>query len=317
MLLGPQSTTSDVTRGLDLSGRVVVVTGGSGGLGFATARALAGAGAAIVSLDKNAGRGERSAAGLRSSNPAADVESLVVDLTDHDALRAVAADLVARRPRIDVLINNAGAVFGTRTLTPAGWEATLATNFLGHFVLTAALSPALHPAARIVNLGSGAHRRSGIVWDDPHFTRRPYVPRDAYAQSKTAVALFTLGLADRLGDRGVHAFTVRPGVVATGLYEDLSDEQQAAFSRRVAGGGTGMSVEQAAATTVWAATAPELDHSGGAYLTGCAVVGTPRRPSRDDGHAPWIFDHAQADRLWLWAEQTAGISAAAKAGELT
>lgn len=305
MTFGPQSTTSDVTRGLDLSGRCVVVTGGSGGLGFQTARALAAAGADVVLIDKDADRGARSVEQLRSAGFAA--TSLVVDLTDHAAVRAAAAELIARRPRIDVLINNAGAVFGSRTLTSFGWEATLATNFLGHFVLTSALAPALSATARIVNVGSGAHRRSGIVWDDPHFAHRPYLPRDAYAQSKTAVALCTLGLEQRLGESGVHAYTVRPGVVATGLYTDLTNEQQAAFSSRVASRDAGMSVERAAATTVWAATAPELGRFGGAYLSACAVVGTPSAPSTD-GHAPWIFDRDQADRLWRLAEQAVGES---------
>jgi NAD(P)-dependent dehydrogenase (short-subunit alcohol dehydrogenase family) len=302
MTFGPQPTTSDVLRGVDLSGRTIVLTGGSGGLGFETARSLVSAGAAVVLLDKDATRGERSVQRLREIS--ANVEYLVLDLTDHDGIRATAARLVTALPRIDVLINNAGAVFGERTVTAFGWEATLATNFLGHFLLTTCLAPALRAAkGRVVNLGSGAHRRSGIVWDDPHFARRPYVPREAYAQSKTAVALGTLGFEDRLGG-GVHAYTVRPGVVATGLYADLTDEQQAAFSSRVAGGGTGMSVEQAAATTVWAATSPDLADAGGGYLASCAVAGTPDAPSADGAHAPRIFDRTEADRLWQLAEHT-------------
>lgn len=304
MTFGPQSATSDVTRGLELSGSTVVVTGGSGGLGFEAARSLVAAGAAVVLLDKDAARSDASVRRLRAQRSGADVTSRIVDLTDHDGIRATAAALLAERPAIDVLINNAGAVFGSRTVTAFGWEATLATNFLGHFVLTDALRPALR--GRVVNLGSGAHRRSPIAWDDPHFAHRTYVPRDAYAQSKSAVALFTLGLEDRLADTGVHAYTVRPGVVATGLYGDLTDEQQAAFSSRVAGGGSGMTVEQAAATTVWAATAPELADAGGGYLAGCMVAGTPSAPSADGAHAPWIFDRNEADRLWRFAERAVG-----------
>ncbi|HEX3590304.1 MAG TPA: SDR family NAD(P)-dependent oxidoreductase [Pseudonocardiaceae bacterium] len=303
MTFGPQSTTSDVTRGLDLTGSTVVVTGGSGGLGFETARSLVGAGAAVVLLDKDAARGEASTRRLRDEQPGADVTSHIVDLTDHHGIRGTAAALLAQRPSIDVLINNAGAVFGTRTLTSFGWEATLATNFLGHFVLTGQLLPAVR--GRVVNLGSGAHRGSPIIWDDPHFAHRRYTPRDAYAQSKSAVALFTYGLEERLAGTGVHVYTVRPGVVATGLYGDLSEAQQAAFSSRVAGGAAGMSVEQAAATTVWAATAREPG-DGGAYLAACAVVGTPSAPSADGGHAPWIFDRSEADRLWHLAERTVG-----------
>jgi NAD(P)-dependent dehydrogenase (short-subunit alcohol dehydrogenase family) len=300
MTFGPQPTTSDVLRGVDLSGRIVVLTGGSGGLGFETARSLVTAGAAVVLLDKDAARGERSVRRLRAIS--ANAEYLVLDLTDHDGIRATAAELVATLPRIDVLINNAGAVFGEHRLTGFGWEATLATNFLGHWVLTTCLVPALRAAtaARIVNLGSGAHRRSPMVWDDPHFAHRPYQPRDAYAQSKTAVALCTLGFQNRLG---VHAYTVRPGVTATGLYGDLTDEQQTAFSSRVATGDTGMAVDQAAATTVWAATSPDLGDAGGGYLASCAVAGTPEAPSTDGAHAPWIFDRAEADRLWQLAEQ--------------
>lgn len=306
MTFGPQPTTSDVLRGVDLSGRTVVLTGGSGGLGFETARSLGTAGAVVVLLDKDAARGARSVRRLREVGATA--EYLGLDLTDHDGIRATSAELVVTCPGIDVLINNAGAVFGERRLTGVGWEATLATNFLGHFLLTRCLAPALTAAgsARIVNLGSGAHRRSPVVWDDPHFARRPYVPREAYAQSKTAVALFTLGLEDRLGESGVHAYTVRPGVTATGLYGDLTDEQQTAFSSRVATGDTGMSVERAAATTVWAATSPDLGAAGGGYLASCAVAGTPTNPSTDGAHAPWIFDRGEADRLWRLAEQAVG-----------
>jgi NAD(P)-dependent dehydrogenase (short-subunit alcohol dehydrogenase family) len=305
MKLGPQSSTTDVLQGVDLSGRTVVITGGSGGLGFATAHGLAAAGAAVVLLDKAADRGVESVRRLRADRPAADVEARVVDLTDPVGLRAVAADLLAARPRIDVLINNAGAVFGRRTLTPFGWEATLATNFLGHFLLTGLLRPALPAEGRVVNVGSGAHRRAELNWGDPHFAHRPYVPRDAYAQSKTAVALFTHGLHTRFGPAGPRAFTVRPGVVATGLYGDLTPGQQSEFSHRVAGGGAGLTPPVAAATTVWAATAAELDSAGGGYLAGCAVVGTAAAPDADGGHAPWIFDTNRSDRLWRWAQDTA------------
>jgi NAD(P)-dependent dehydrogenase (short-subunit alcohol dehydrogenase family) len=303
---GPSTTTEEVLADVDLSGRTVLVTGGSGGLGFETSRSLAAAGASVILADLSPDRGAAACERIRAADPRARVTARAVDLADPSSVRSLADALRDDRTVIDLLVNNAGIVNGELRYAPTGWEATLAVNFLGHFLLTGLLMPCLlaasGPGRRIVNLSSGAHRHSPVHWDDPHFLYRPYTPRDAYAQSKTADALFTRGLQDHLGGTGIEAYTVRPAVSATGIYQDLSADQRAVFSSRVRGGRAGEPAEVGAATTVWACVAAELAGQGGAYLAACSVVGTPSAPSADGGHADWIFDAGQAQRLWRMAE---------------
>ena len=307
---GSSTTTTDVLAGADLRGRTALVTGGSGGLGLETSRSLAAAGASVILADVNPDRGAAARDRIRARQPGAVVAAHGVDLADLDGVRSFASALRADRTVIDLLVNNAGVVNGELRYAPGGWESTLAVNFLGHFLLTGLLMPCLLAARatgpRIVNLSSGAHRHSPVHWDDPHFRRRPYTPRDAYAQSKTANALFTLGLERHLGGTGVEAYTVRPAVTATGIYGDLTAGQQAAFSSRVRGGRSGEPPEVGAATSVWACVAAELTGQSGAYLAACSVAGTPAAPSTSGGHAEWIFDPEEAERLWRMAESAVG-----------
>jgi NAD(P)-dependent dehydrogenase (short-subunit alcohol dehydrogenase family) len=306
------TTTAEVLAGVDLSGRTVLVTGGSGGLGFETSRSLAAAGASVILADLSPDRGVAACERIRAAYPGAQVAARAVDLADPGSVRSLADALRDGGIVLDLLVNNAGAVNGELRYAPSGWEATLAVNFLGHFLLTGLVMPCLLAGSgagqRIVNLSSGAHRHSPLHFDDPHFRSRPYTPRDGYAQSKTANALFTRGLQDHLGGTGIEAYTVRPAVSVTGIYHDLSADQQAAFSSRVRGGRAGEPPEVGAATTVWACVAVELAGQGGAYLAACSVVGTPATPSADGGHADWIFDADQAQRLWRMAEDATGTS---------
>ena len=176
--------------------------------------------------------------------------------------------------------------------TADGFEMQFGTNHLGHFLLTCLLVPALLAGApsRVVNLSSGGHMGSDIVWDDPNFERRDYDKFAAYGQSKTANILFTVELDRRLGDRGVHAYAVHPGMIATelGRYMTTRRHGRAAGARqasaRRAGCRRARRVEQGAATTVWAATAPELDGQGGTYLADCRG----HRPARALGARPRV-----------------------------
>jgi NAD(P)-dependent dehydrogenase (short-subunit alcohol dehydrogenase family) len=301
---GPaSSTTSDVLAGVDLSGRTFVITGAAGGLGFEAARALGAAGARIVIADRRRDRADEAARRLGG-----DAEARQVDLSISASVRTLAEDLLRDGDRIDGLVNNAGVVRATLERTDSGAESTLATNFIGHFLLTGLLLPRLrqHPGARIVNLSSGAHRDSAVDFDDPHYRHRPYDPRTAYAQSKSATALFTLGLAKRLRGSGVEAFTVRPAKADTGIFAALSDTERARFSTRVNAKQAGEPLEVAAATTVWACVAPELAGHSGAYLSAGTIAGEPGQPGEPGAHADWIFDPVQADRLWALAEFEVG-----------
>jgi NAD(P)-dependent dehydrogenase (short-subunit alcohol dehydrogenase family) len=298
-------TTTGVVAGVDLSGRLIVITGGAGGLGLETARALVSAGADVLIADRREDRLDAARRQLRAGPGR--VEAFELDLASATSVRAFAAEL--RPGPLDVLVNNAGIVSGELHRDADGRELTIAVNFLGHFLLTGLLMPRLlghADRARVINLSSGAHRDSPIRFDDVHYRRRAYDPREAYAQSKSATALFSLALTRRVAALGVDAFTVRPAKADTGIFAALTDTARARFSSRVNAGQSGAPLEVAAATTVWAAVAPELSGRSGAYLSGGAVAGEPGAAPGSGDYADWIFDPAAADRLWSLAEDEVG-----------
>jgi NAD(P)-dependent dehydrogenase (short-subunit alcohol dehydrogenase family) len=279
MAYGAETTADEVLDGVDLTGTVAVVTGASSGIGAETARALAAAGATVVAATRDAG----------------------LDLASLAAVEAFARSVVDAHDRIGLLINNAGVMAAPFGRTADGFEQQFGINHLGHFLLTALLAPALVAGApaRVVNLSSGGHRMSDIGWDDPNYETRPYDKWQAYGQSKTANILFTVGLERRLGPVGVHSYAVHPGMIATNLGRHLDRSDYQALkdrAKRSPGGGLPgyKSIPAGAATTVYAATAPELEGRGGSYLADCAVT---------DDHAPWALDPASADRLWALSER--------------
>ncbi len=304
-----ETTTDDVLEGVRLDGRIAVVTGASTGLGIETARALAAAGAHVVLAVRSDEKGEASAARIRESVPDASLEHAVVDLASLESVRRFGAEVSGRHPAIHLLINNAGVMYTPEERTVDGFELQFGTNHLGHFLLTALLLPSLLAGApsRIVNLSSNGHRSAGIDWDDPNYERRPYDKFSAYGQSKTANVLFTRELERRYGDRGVHAYAVHPGVIATDLGRYMTREDLKALRARIAEAAastppSGSSLEyktvpQGAATSVWAAVAPELEGQGGAYLADCRI---------SDEDAPWTRDTADAARLWTLSEELVG-----------
>jgi NAD(P)-dependent dehydrogenase (short-subunit alcohol dehydrogenase family) len=299
---GFASTTDEVTADRDLTGTVALVTGASSGLGQETARALAAAGARVILAGRNDEKLAAVAKVISERSPAATVEICHLDLTSLAQVRQFAGDFLAANDRLDLLINNAGVMFTPFEHTEDGFELQFGTNHLGHFVLTCLLAPALlrHPPSRIVNLSSGGHLASDIIWEDPNFERRAYDPFLAYGQSKTANILFTVELERRLSGRGVHAYAVHPGLVATELARYMTSEVRSQLMEKARqGGGMPMrkSLEQGAATSVWAATAPGLEAVGGAYLADCQV---------SDHHAAWALNPDAAARLWALSEKLVG-----------
>lgn len=299
-----ETTTDEVLEGVDLGGRVAVVTGASTGLGLETARALASAGAHVVLAGRDPSRIASAAATIREREPGAQLEAGALDLASLVSVRAFADWFAGSHDRLHLLINNAGVMYTPLERTAEGFEMQFGTNHVGHFLLTCLLVPQLlaDPPSRVVNLSSGGHMGSDIVWDDVNFERRDYDKFAAYGQSKTANILFSVELDRRLGDRGVHAYAVHPGMIATELGRHMTkDDFQALMDRAKSSPSGGMpaykSVEQGAATSVWAATAPELDDQGGAYLADAEVT---------DQHAPWARDPESARRLWALSEQLVG-----------
>jgi NAD(P)-dependent dehydrogenase (short-subunit alcohol dehydrogenase family) len=298
------TTTDEVLEGVDLRGKIAVVTGASTGLGLETARALASVGAQVVLAGRDSARIDAAAATILEREPNAMLEQGALDLTSLASVRAFAEWYGDHHDRLHLLINNAGVMYTPFEHTADGFEMQFGTNHVGHFLLTGLLVPQLlaDPPSRVVNLSSGGHRGSDIVWDDINFERREYDKFAAYGQSKTANILFSVELDRRLGARGVHAYAVHPGMIATELGRYMSREDFQAMADRAKSAPSGglpprKTVEQGAATSVWAATAPELDGQGGTYLADTEVTGD---------HAPWARDAESAERLWALSEQMVG-----------
>ncbi|RKN09574.1 SDR family NAD(P)-dependent oxidoreductase [Streptomyces radicis] len=306
---GARSTADDVLRGIDLTGRLALVTGGYSGIGLETTRALVRAGARVVVPARRRALAEEVLADL-----ADEVEIDELDLADLDGVRDFAARFLATGRSIDILIANAGIMACPETRVGPGWEAQFATNHLGHHALVNLLWPALATGggARVVAVSSGGHAHSGIRWDDPHF-ERGYDKWEAYGQAKTANILFATHL-DALGrDFGVRAFSLHPGGILTPLQRHLPREEMVGYGWIDAEGNplnpSFKTPEQGAATQVWAATSPQLDGLGGVYCEDCDIA----RPT--DPSDPWtgVHEHAtgaeRAARLWALSAELTGVDA--------
>ena len=187
--------------------------------------------------------------------------------------------------------------------TAQGLELQFASNHLGHFLLITLLAPKLADGARIVVLSSSAHQVSPVVFDDIQFERRPYEKWQAYGQSKTANALFAVGLGPRLRQRGIEAFSVHPGMIQTDLSRHQSaEDRERAKALRDSGKLHYKSVAAGAATSVYAATAPELAGRSGAYLVDCGIARVSADARDFNVVRPYALDPALAERLWSVSE---------------
>ncbi len=307
---GRDTTTSEVLDGVDLSGRLAVVTGASGGLGAHTASALAERGARVILASRDGAKTESVAASIRAAAGPDAATAMVLDLTSQASIRDFAQRFLSDHDRLDLLINNAGIMACPLGRSPEGWELQFATNHMGHFLLTMRLAPALLKAApaRVVCLSSAAHMFSPVVFDDVQFENRPYDKWSAYGQSKTANALFALELDRRLAPRGVHAYSVHPGMIMTELARSLTPEDIKGLMDDSGGRSAPAfkSVEAGAATSVFAATSPSLADWGGAYLEDCGVARPPGEVEGAIGVLPHAQDPEAAARLWALSERLLG-----------
>jgi NAD(P)-dependent dehydrogenase (short-subunit alcohol dehydrogenase family) len=279
----------------DMTGKTVVVTGATSGIGVETAVALAGAGARVVITGRDRARGEAAVEDIKRRSGSQMVELVVFDLGDLSSVRAGAAEILARCPRIDVLVNNAGIVLSDRRVTPDGLEATFAVNHLGPFLLTDLLLDRIEASApaRIVNVASTAHKgaRRGLDFDDLQ-SERTYRALQVYSKSKLANIQFTTELARRLAGTGVTANSLHPGTVATGYGRDGDTKGVFAFGLKVIKPFI-LSAERGARTSVFLASSPEVAGVTGAYFVRCKQA-TPTRVARST---------EAAARLWEMSEK--------------
>ncbi len=303
-------TADEVLAGVDLSGRTALVTGSYSGIGPATASALSRAGARVLAPAR---RPDEAREVLRD---VANVEVGEMDLSDQASVAAYAEGLLAEGTHVDIVVNNAGIMATPETRTAEGWELQFATNHLGHYALVNRLWPLLDGGARVVSVSSGGHQFSDIRWDDPWFGTG-YDKWHAYGQSKTANALFAVHL-DAVGrEHGVRAWSLHPGAILTPLGRHLRAEDLATVMVEDENGElvlpTFKTPEQGAATSVWAATSPDVEAFGGRYLEDVALAPSfsegDVRPSDAVGVKDYAQDPASAARLWTWSAELTGVDA--------
>ncbi|MCZ0990590.1 MULTISPECIES: SDR family NAD(P)-dependent oxidoreductase [Streptomyces] len=308
---GAESTADDVLQGIDLTGKLAIVTGGYSGLGLETTRALTKAGAEVVVPARRPDTAREALAGLHG------VEVDELDLGDLESVRAFAERFLASGRTVDLMINNAGIMACPETRVGPGWEAQFATNHLGHYALVNRLWPAIEPGgARVVSVSSRGHHFSGIRWDDVHW-RHGYDKWEAYGQAKTANVLFAVHL-DKLGkEHGVRAFSLHPGGIITPLQRHLPKEEMVERGwideqGNVLNPEGFKSPQQGAATQVWAATSPQLEGLGGVYLDDCEIAEPAPEGDERLGVKAWATDPEQAARLWALSAELTGVDAFAE-----
>lgn len=312
---GATTTADEVFDGMDLSGKLVVITGGASGLGQETARAMAAKSAQIVIPVRDTAKGEEAVAMIQNSVPDANIELMECDLGSMKSIRSFAGAFLAKHDQIDLLINNAGVMACPYSETSDGLEMQFGTNHIGHFLLTNLLMPAILKGAessgggRIVNLSSRGHHFDRVHFDDLNFETRDYDKWQSYGQAKTANILFSVGLEARLADKSVHAYAVHPGGIQTNLGRHLSEEDITALLKRMEDNGgesfAFKTVAAGAATTCFAATAPEVAGKGGIYLEDCHVAAVDDE-NPQDGVRSYAVDADNAEKLWAMSEEIVG-----------
>tara|TARA_B100000586_G_scaffold267526_1_gene242355 strand:- start:2520 stop:3524 length:1005 start_codon:yes stop_codon:yes gene_type:complete len=318
------TTTNEILEGVDLSGVKVLVTGASGGLGEETSRALAAAGASVIMAARDNIKNSEAKERILSSYSEAKLELHELNLASLQDVRSSAEEFLSKNESLDLLVNNAGIMCTPFGHTTDGFEQQFGVNHLGHYLFTGLLMPSLEKSgsSRVVCLSSGAHLICGVNLDDPMFERRDYDGWDSYGQSKSANALFAREFDRRYAEKGIHAFSVHPGMIFTELGRHMTEEDMASLMERRkaqisadedSNSSDNMmspkTVEAGAATTVWACVDDTLEAQGGHYLADCQL-GVPLA-SEDSSPgscsmASHILDDKAAEKLWELSEQLTG-----------
>ena len=314
---GATSTTDEVLEGVDLSGKRILVTGVSAGLGVETARVLAAHGAQVVGAARDLEKARRATQPVMAAAAAGGggLELVELDLASLSSVRACADALNAAGKRFDVIIANAGVMACPKSMTADGFETQFGTNHLGHFVLVNRIAALLTSGARLVNLSSSGHRFADVDLEDPNFEHTPYAEFVAYGRSKTANVLFAVEFDRRHKADGVRATAVHPGGIQTELSRYMTDEVRDAMMKNIIASQppgapaftfTWKTIPQGAATSVWAAIVAPADEVGAHFCEDCHVAEVVDEPGFRGGVRSYAVDGANAKALWAKSEEMVG-----------
>lgn len=309
-------TALDIVRDEDLQGKladkVFLITGCSSGLGIETARALSATGAKLFLGVRDVAKGESALSDILEPGR---VELMKIDLNSLDSVRAAAQTFLGKSKTLNVLINNAGIMATPQAKTADGFESQFGTNHLAHFLLFQLLKPTLLASStpefhsRVVVVASSGHRAGGVRFDDYGFEQTAYSPWEAYGQSKTSNIYMANEIERRYGARGLHALSLNPGGISTGLQKHISDSDKERWNTDQGMMLSMKSAAQGAATSVFAALSKEWEGKGGIYLENCAEsppVPKGHKPT-DAGYVPHAYDEKGEKRLWADSLRMVGV----------
>lgn len=304
------ATTTSVLEGLDLTGKTVIVTGSTGGMGYEIARALSLKGADVTVIGRTEEK-VKMAVDKLTAETGNSFDYGVLELNKFDTIKDFCEEWLEKHDKLDILINNAGIMCTPFELTKEGYEMQFATNHLGHFLLSNLLTEALIKAApsRVVSVASSAHFLCSVNFEDFHFKNRPYSPVQSYGQSKTANIWFASEYNRRFASKGVKAFSLHPGGVQTNLSRHMNEEVMSELMdeiKKLKKSEGYKTVEQGAATACYAATAPELNDKGGEYLVNSHIATLGEYTN--ENHAAHAYDKEGECKLWDISNELLGTT---------
>ena len=307
-----KSNAHEITKDVDLNGKIAIVTGGYSGIGLETTRELVSSGAEVIIPAK------RSEVAIKNLEGIVSKENVIeMDLSDLNSVKNFTDGYKENFNRLDLLINNAGIMACPETRIGNNWESQIAINHFGHFMLTKELMDMMadNDGARFVSLSSSAHSLTGMLWDDIHFLNSPYDKWMAYGQSKTASSLIAIEFDKLMKDKGVRGFSVHPGGIMTPLQRHLQNEEMVTLGWMKEDGSLSdlaknffKTTTQGASTTLWCATSSSLNNIGGVFCEDCDIAKikseVDESMQRYFGVADWAVDIDEASKLWELTEKT-------------
>jgi NAD(P)-dependent dehydrogenase (short-subunit alcohol dehydrogenase family) len=311
---GAQSTADEVLEGVDLTGKRVLVTGVSAGLGVETARSIAAHGGTVVGTARDLAKARRALTEAFPKGASLPVELVEADLASLASVRKAAGELLAQGKPFDVIIANAGVMACPWGKTADGFETQFGTNHLGHFVLVNRLVPLLKAGSRVVTLSSAGHQISDVNIDDPNFERTEYQPFIGYGRSKTANILYAVALDSRLKGRGIRATSLHPGGIQTELGRHMTPELVEQMMARIKAAAANdnapafsfKSIPQGSATSVWSSFVAPADAIGAQYAEDCHVCKVNDDATSRVGVRSYALNLAHANDLWRKSEEMVG-----------